>query len=107
MSIDVSAAYGEGIILTREEYLELEDFLENSNEMYWKYVYRIDCYTDDTEYFFGKILTYAECGYGEPVSHLEIEDPLDFNNIIRGIQEINKRLNTVKSKEKYLLCFLG
>ena len=106
MSIDVSAAYGEGIILTRDEYLELEDFIENNENRYWRFVYRIDCYTDDTEYFFGKILQYAECGFAEPIGNLEMEDQ-DFAKIARGIREINRKLGTVKSKEKYLLSFLG
>jgi hypothetical protein len=107
MSIDVSAAYGEGIILTREEYLELEDFLfENNENNYWRFVYRINCYTDDTEYFFGKVLQYAECGLTETIENLEMTDK-DFADITRGIREINKKLGTVKSKEKYLLSFLG
>lgn len=106
MCIDVSAAYGEGIILTREDYLELEDFFRDNKNRYWRFVYRIDCYTDDTEYFFGKILEYAECGFAEPIGNLEMNDQ-DFAEITRGIREINRILGTVKSKEKYLLSFLG
>ena len=106
MSIDVSAAYGEGIILSQVKYDKVKDFIENSSD-YWRYIYRIDCYSDESDYFFGKILTYAECGYAEEVGRLEIEDPIVFRHITQGIQEINKRLTAVKNKEKILLCFFG
>ena len=106
MDVDVSAAYGEGIILSQREYDKISQLLDNSKTDYWRYFCRIDCHSDESDYFFGKILEFAEAGYANEVGQLEIEDPCIFSIINRGIQEINKMLGTVKSKGKILLCFL-
>ena len=113
MGIDITAEYGYGIILSREEFEKIKEettaFGRDEDGEYEEFPFeedfvRINCYTDDTEYFFGISMLSAEAGYAD--TDLRVTEQKDLEDLYVKIEKINKILDTNYKAMPCVYCIL-
>ena len=63
MSVDFTTSLGFGYIIPKERAKEVRDGGDKNNYYdYEDYLYALDCYDEETNYFFGKILKTIDAG---------------------------------------------
>ena len=105
MSVDCTARYGYGFLVSADEISEIPDELIDDFQDS-EFHHTIDCYTDEAPHFFGLILHSAECGWAVP---LPVRDNFAPHDFLKMVQEFKKFFPKRKASDikHYLISSIG